>query len=653
MISAGQRILSSDILVEHNSDGTHKTLTINGSQIVVGSISADKINVTQLSAISANLGTVTAGTITGGTIQTATSGARLVVDSTGLKSYDSGGIQRVEILNDGSGWLGSSIAFAWTAGGVLGINGAFINVGSISADQLNVTELSAITANLGTITAGTITGGTLQTATSGARVVINSTGLKSYDATTQRSQILNDGSGWLGSSTGFAWTSAGVITMNLGGGSIVTSSSNPKMAIDSTGIKAYDAGGVQRVQILNDGSGWLGSSSVLSWTTAGVVTLNGSAVLPGTITDGALNLSNIPAISNLTLTNNSPSAGYVAWSAFTLTFGGTQYSISSGNTNNKYIYWTKPNTTLTTSATAPAMAANQFMVIYNNGGTGIVSIFLNFIYADFISVTQLSALSANMGSITAGTITGGTIRTAASPSARIEMNTSFLAGYSDATTKQFYLDASNGKAYAGGGNSILDANGFAVVQGASQARSQSFSFLNGSNVESDIHGITSISAHEIDVVAYSVASKSSLVKLEADSPSTFDAQVRLQALAGASLQSGVLDIIANTSSNSYAALFATAGTFAGLRIGSSGTPSAMLDVRGSSAFNGNMVFTTDNTYDIGASGATRPRRLYLSDGIYTALGQKWDFGGYTAGSPPPTTGYLTVKINGTTYNIAV
>jgi hypothetical protein len=54
-------------------------------------VEADDINVESLSAISANLGTITAGTITGLTIQTATSGARVVIDSSGLKTYNSAG----------------------------------------------------------------------------------------------------------------------------------------------------------------------------------------------------------------------------------------------------------------------------------------------------------------------------------------------------------------------------------------------------------------------------------------------------------------------------------------------------------------------------------------------------------------------------------
>lgn len=52
-------------------------------------VEADDIYVQNLSGISANLGTITAGTITGATIQTAASGARVLLDSNGITTYDS------------------------------------------------------------------------------------------------------------------------------------------------------------------------------------------------------------------------------------------------------------------------------------------------------------------------------------------------------------------------------------------------------------------------------------------------------------------------------------------------------------------------------------------------------------------------------------
>ena len=68
----------------HTSD----TTKIDGGDIYTGTITADKITVTQLSALTANLGTITAGSVTGTTIQTSGAGSRVVMDTSNLKAYD-------------------------------------------------------------------------------------------------------------------------------------------------------------------------------------------------------------------------------------------------------------------------------------------------------------------------------------------------------------------------------------------------------------------------------------------------------------------------------------------------------------------------------------------------------------------------------------
>lgn len=53
----------------------------------------------------------------------------------------------------------------------------------------------------------------------------------------------------------------------------------------------------------------------------------------------------------------------------------------------------------------------------------------------------------------------GTLQTKANPNPRIEITSSNIAGYSDATTRQFYLDAATGKAFVGGGLIRLEGTG--------------------------------------------------------------------------------------------------------------------------------------------------------------------------------------------------
>lgn len=79
------------------------------------------------------------------------------------------------------------------------------------------------------------------------------------------------------------------------------------------------------------------------------------------------------------------------------------------------------------------------------------------------NITEVSFDRLSVGTIDAtGTISAGGFVTGASPDPRIEITASLIAGYSDATTKQFYLSATDGKAYAGAGAVILDAAGVTI-----------------------------------------------------------------------------------------------------------------------------------------------------------------------------------------------
>jgi fibronectin type 3 domain-containing protein len=89
----------------------------------------------------------------------------------------------------------------------------------------------------------------------------------------------------------------------------------------------------------------------------------------------------IPIVTGDAWTDNSPGAGSVAWNSHTLVFNGITYSISSGNTNLKYIYWLGPlfgsaNVSVTTTPTSLtdtrlSMAVDKYVgiIINCNGRT--------------------------------------------------------------------------------------------------------------------------------------------------------------------------------------------------------------------------------------------------------------------------------------------
>ena len=69
---------------QHGSDATK----IDGGDIYTNTVTATQINVANLAAINADLGSVTAGTVTGATLQTASSGSRIVMTANDITAYD-------------------------------------------------------------------------------------------------------------------------------------------------------------------------------------------------------------------------------------------------------------------------------------------------------------------------------------------------------------------------------------------------------------------------------------------------------------------------------------------------------------------------------------------------------------------------------------
>jgi hypothetical protein len=96
------------VVYRYTTSWVNQATYITGSLIVQNTITADKLSVNQLSAISANLGTVTAGSMSinnkfivdssgNTTIQSGTSGARMEIRNNVIKVFDAAGALRVQI----------------------------------------------------------------------------------------------------------------------------------------------------------------------------------------------------------------------------------------------------------------------------------------------------------------------------------------------------------------------------------------------------------------------------------------------------------------------------------------------------------------------------------------------------------------------------
>lgn len=75
-----------------------------------------------------------------------------------------------------------------------------------------------------------------------------------------------------------------------------------------------------------------------------------------------------------------------------------------------------------------------------------------------------------------------------------------------------------------------------------------------------------------------------------------------------------------------------------------------LTTTGAITSNGHMVWTTDNTYDIGASGATRPRSAYFGT---TVKASTFDATGSTINGALWSGANITMNATGTTYSMAL
>jgi len=72
----------------------------------------------------------------------------------------------------------------------------------------------------------------------------------------------------------------------------------------------------------------------------------------------------------LTITNNSPSAGYIAWSDLIITLKDVDYEVADGNSNSKILWWDADNpTSLQEADEIPEMTIDDCIVFYNDEGT--------------------------------------------------------------------------------------------------------------------------------------------------------------------------------------------------------------------------------------------------------------------------------------------
>lgn len=81
-------------------------------------------------------------------------------------------------------------------------------------------------------------------------------------------------------------------------------------------------------------------------------------------------------LTGYTITNNSPTAGFVAWASLHVVYNGTDNAITDGNSNDRYIWWDPAvsSTTLQVSNTQPTLSSTAALIFVNNSGTATVAV---------------------------------------------------------------------------------------------------------------------------------------------------------------------------------------------------------------------------------------------------------------------------------------
>lgn len=90
----------------------------------------------------------------------------------------------------------------------------------------------------------------------------------------------------------------------------------------------------------------------------------------GTVYAEDLNIKDRVFLTGYTVTNNSPTAGSIAWADLHVVYNGVDHTITNGNTALQYVYFTPAATptTLKTSATKPVLADGDVLLFVNEGG---------------------------------------------------------------------------------------------------------------------------------------------------------------------------------------------------------------------------------------------------------------------------------------------
>lgn len=162
----------------------------------------------------------------------------------------------------------------------LTITGA--KIGNAAIGDAKISDLTAAKITAGTLSAAVILSGSIGTATTGARVVMDGTGIKAFNSSGTNTLTVASATG--------AVTMVGSLTSGstITGATIQTATTGARVSLDSTGLKIFNSGGTNIFQYLTATSALSMSGTLTVTGTISGGTISGSTVSGATVTGGTI-----------------------------------------------------------------------------------------------------------------------------------------------------------------------------------------------------------------------------------------------------------------------------------------------------------------------------------------------------------------------------
>lgn len=565
----------------------------------------------------------------------------------------------LDVASTGALGVGNTTATTVNIGNTAGTTLTLGSGGALTRTISIGTGTGADTINIGTgtVTADTISIGGLSTTTISTTGTLTHTGTANINSSGSATTALGNSTGSLTLASGgtSSWTNtsgnltiqtatSGTLVLDSIGALNIGNTNATSLSIGRTGVTTTNNGALTSTQTLTASNGFTLTTGALNLTgTSGSIALTGYGTTSITSTTASGNILTLADssftttganLANFTFTNTNSGAGAVTTSGLSITPTGTAITGGGSNTLNAV---NLPNVTpiasntfnginfgtgynnLINSANFTVTAAGAVTAVGVNSGTGLIQ--------GTGGLTITGTVSLPNDSITAAFIQQGTAGQLLLSNATPDTAWTTLSG--DATlagTGALTLASTGVTAASYGGSTaipVLTVDAKGRVTAASTASISSA----WSSITNPTTNLALTMAANTSTLTYNAATGTGNLFTLTDTASNtgtgylfsantaslstllpFRVQARGNTIIDTTATGGVT--IGNSTSAQDVNFFSTSNKI---------TSAGALTLAGGITASGNLIFGTDNSFDIGASGATRPRSGYFGTSLVDPL----------------------------------